>query len=416
MIISNIEQAEALLQKYVPNVSKYSGDSMSLDRLWPLLKLVGSPEKKLKVIHIAGTSGKTSTSYYISALLSASGKKVGLTVSPHVDKITERLQINNRPIDEVTFCTELGIFMSLIADVENPPSYFELLIVFVLWEFDRQKVDYAVIETGMGGLLDGTNVITRGDKVCVITDIGFDHMHILGNTLPEISRQKAGVIQHLNSVFVYEQAQEIMDEINKRTQIKDATLNILDQADLMAKSLTNLEGLPVFQIRNWLLSEKVCYFVAKRENFKISKITPTDVLIPGRMETIKLDDSTTLIMDGAHNEQKIGVFCRSFKARYPNKKATILLALKDGKEYKEVIDALKPISDALILTTFNTSQDLPAVSQDTSTLAEYCDSKGINNSTKNENKEAFSKLLDSESQIKLVIGSFYLLGQVRKFL
>jgi dihydrofolate synthase/folylpolyglutamate synthase len=417
LTIKDLEQAEQILQKYVPNVSKYSGDNLSLDRMWPLLDKVGNPHTKLKVIHIAGTSGKTSTCYYISALLSASGCKVGLTVSPHVDSVTERIQINNSPLKESLFCKELEEFINLINDLEIQPSYFELLIVFVLWQFVRQNVDYAVVETGLGGLIDGTNVVTREDKVCVITDIGFDHMDILGDTLDKIASQKAGIIHYKNQVFVYSQQPQTTNQIKRRAKAKDAQLSTLNQDLLQKNSNYDFSRLPDFQIRNWLLAEEICNFVAKRDSFELNKIfLPSDVIVPGRMETTILHDKSILIMDGAHNRQKVGMFCESFKKIYPNKTAIIMLALKKGKEYKQVIDELEEISSEIVLTTFSASQDLPVKSQNPIMLADYCSSKSINNIIIEDHADAMKYLLNSNEDIKVVIGSFYLLGQIRKLI
>ncbi len=198
MNIRSIQEAEAALLPYVPLVAELTGKDTTLDRIVPLMKLLGDPQDKLKIIHLAGTSGKTSTAYYMSALLQATGKKVGLTVSPHIDTIAERVQIDGLPLPETEFCRELGIFLDIVEFAEAPPSYFELLYAFALWVFERQQVDYAVVETGMGGLYDATNVASRPDKVCVITDIGFDHTHILGKTLPEIAAQKVGIVHDHN--------------------------------------------------------------------------------------------------------------------------------------------------------------------------------------------------------------------------
>ena len=415
MKLSSIADAVAELQKYIPQVATYSGDDMTLDRMWPLLDAVGNPQEKLKIIHVAGTSGKTSTSYYISMILASSGKKVGLTVSPHIDSITERIQIDNEPLNEDTFCLELGIFLGLITNILPKPSYFELLVAFIYWEFERQGVDYAVIETGMGGLLDGTNVAVRPDKVCVITDIGYDHMHILGNSLPEIASQKAGIIHDQNVAFMYEQSEEIMKEIIDRTIEKNAKINPLKYKELLAINYTPIETLPEFQKRNLLLSQQVCSYIARRDEFKLNKnYDPRLVRVPARMETVTLNDNTIIIMDGAHNGQKMHSFVESFKALYPNQKAIVMLALKKGKEYKEVIDEIYPIIETIILTTFNTSQDLPAVSQDTNKIKTYCMTKNIKVKIIDNHVEATQYLLNQKNGIKIITGSFYLIGQVRE--
>ncbi|HMH31066.1 MAG TPA: bifunctional folylpolyglutamate synthase/dihydrofolate synthase, partial [Methylomirabilota bacterium] len=132
MTLHNIQEAESALLPYVPLVGQVKADT-TLDRVWPLMELLGNPQDQLKTIHIAGTSGKTSTAYYMAALLAASGKKVGLTVSPHVDSVTERVQINGQPIPEELFCQELGEFLEIIEQAAQKPSYFELLYAFAIW-------------------------------------------------------------------------------------------------------------------------------------------------------------------------------------------------------------------------------------------------------------------------------------------
>lgn len=415
MSISDIKQAEKVLQTYVANASAYSGDGMSLDRMWPLLQAVGNPHKRLKVIHIAGTSGKTSTAYYCGAILHASGQKVGLTVSPHVDSITERIQINGKTLTEKEFCRDLGDFLELVKDVVVMPSYFEILIVFVLWEFVRNNVDYAVLETGMGGLLDSTNVVSIENKVCVITDIGLDHTHILGSTLAEIAAQKAGIIHAGNKVFTYYQGSKVTPVIEKQVKKVGATLNIVPPPNKYLIA-TKSQKEPKFQIRNYNLAKAICDFVAERDKFKIIYVELSDVTIPGRMETTILEDGTTLIMDGAHNGQKIETFVDSFRSIYPGQKAGILLALKSGKDYPEVIDGLSAIVDSIILTTFNASQDLPVKSQDPEVLLKYCKKKGLDAAIISDAALARVKLVKNKSQIKIIIGSFYLLGQVRRHL
>jgi len=416
MRINSLDEANAILNKYVPKVSTYSGDGMTLNRMWPLLEAVGNPHERLKAIHIAGTSGKTSTAYYIAAILRQSGKKVGLTVSPHVDSITERVQINGESISDKLFCAELGEFLDLLLTVEIEPSYFELLVVFVFWFFERAGVEYAIVETGMGGLLDGTNVLGRVDKICVITDIGYDHMQILGNTIQEIATQKAGIIHTKNQVFMYKQSIEIMEQIQLRVDEMTANLNASDYDSLLKKS-TDLAEIPEFQKRNWLLAKEVSRAVAERYSFVVDiELSPEKVNVPGRMETVKLKDNTVLIMDGAHNGQKMEAFVNSLSARYLNQKFTVLLALKQGKEYKEVIDVLIPVVDQVILTTFSTSQDMPAVSQDPIVIAAYCKSKNVDVVVISDCYKATEYLMTKNTVIKIITGSFYLLGQVRHWL
>lgn len=162
-----------------------------LENTLRLMAHVGNPHLHLRAIHVAGTNGKGSTSHLIAAALQASGLRVGLFTSPHLVSLTERIRINGQPIDEETiaaFVTEHKAYLD-----ELQPSFFETMTALGFWYFVQQKVDIAVIETGLGGRLDSTNVLTP--VLSVITNIGLDHTEFLGNTLPKIAREKAGIIK-----------------------------------------------------------------------------------------------------------------------------------------------------------------------------------------------------------------------------
>ena len=159
-MINNIEEANIFLSKFVNKTRLVTGKDISVNRTLKLLDKVGNPHQKMRVIHIAGTSGKTSTSYYIAELLGRAGLKVGLTVSPHIISVTERLQINGSPLSDKVFCNYLDEFIEEIGE-DSDASYYEFLIVMMLWVFEKEAVDYAVIETGLGGIHDSTNVCTR---------------------------------------------------------------------------------------------------------------------------------------------------------------------------------------------------------------------------------------------------------------
>jgi dihydrofolate synthase / folylpolyglutamate synthase len=142
--IENLNQAERILAGYIPLVKKITGKDITLERMKPLMQALGNPQNNLKIIHIAGTSGKTSTAYYLANLLKIAGKKVGLTVSPHLDSITERVQIDLEPLGETEFCQAFGEFIDIIKPVEPEPTYFELLMAFAYWYFAKTGVDYVL--------------------------------------------------------------------------------------------------------------------------------------------------------------------------------------------------------------------------------------------------------------------------------
>jgi dihydrofolate synthase / folylpolyglutamate synthase len=419
MKIRSIDEAEKTLQPYVPLVALLTGKDTTFERIIPLMQLLENPQDRLRVIHIAGTSGKTSTAYYVSALLKSSGKLIGLTVSPHVDSITERIQINGLPLSDEEFCSLLSEFLDLIEIVEKKPSYFELLYAFSLWVFDKKQVDYAVVETGMGGLHDATNIVTREDKICVITDIGFDHMHILGHTLSEIAKQKIGIAHTGNQVYMFLQNQEIMGVISEFVLKVHASLHVLNENEVQAYVAIDLSELPEYQKRNWLLAHSVVLEVLKRDGLQpLSHQALAGSLktyIPGRMD-IRHVGELTIVMDGAHNAQKMETFVRSFQLKYPNERPAVLLAMKEGKDHAEVVPILSKLAGEIILTQFHTSQDLPAKSIDSRILADefktHNDSLSVSNIP--DLNDAYTALLQAKTKIVIITGSFYLLSQIRK--
>jgi dihydrofolate synthase/folylpolyglutamate synthase len=418
--IRNLTEVNAALAPYISKSARLTEKGLRLERVTKLLEAAGNPHKNLKVIHIAGTSGKTSTSYYMSELVRASGKKVGLTVSPHVENVNERVQINGKPMPEAPFCKEFGEFLDLVRDAANKPSYFEVLTAFAFWVFERQGVDYAVLETGLGGLYDATNVTRRPDKVCVITDIGFDHMHILGDTLPKIAAQKAGIIQPGNQVLMYKQASEIMRPIRARAAKQHAKLHLLDEQAERRIWHKNLADMAAYQQRNWLLAYGAYRHLEKRDGLKHlttgTLLKTQSIRIPGRMDTVNMKGKV-LVMDGAHNGQKMAAFIDSFRRIYPDAKPAVLLSLRDTKDYHDLVTLLKPFASRIITTTFSTAQDSYIRSMDANVLADAFRAGGMPDVVViDDHNEAFRTLLDSPEDVYMVTGSFYLLKQVRNLI
>ncbi|MGH7239706.1 MAG: bifunctional folylpolyglutamate synthase/dihydrofolate synthase, partial [Candidatus Saccharimonadales bacterium] len=359
----------------------------------------------------AGTSGKTSTAYYMAALLAAIGKKTGLSVSPHVDSITERVQVNGQPVDDSSFCKELGIFLDIVHHAAPKPTYFELLYAFMIWYMVKVDMDYVVVETGVGGLFDATNVSTREDKVCLITDIGFDHMDLLGDTLGEIAAQKAGIIHPGNHVFMYEQGDEVMDAITSRCGQQGATLHAVDES---YKDRAFPVSLPLYQRRNWFLAYSAYEYLRDRDALAVLDNNSLDatcgITVPGRMELFKLRGKT-IVMDGAHNGQKIRTFADSLRRLFPNKRPAVLLALKDGKDRADFVREISELASRVVATRFDGFQDLPLRSVPAKELAaSFTDIPAVGIA---DQSEAYKALLDGPEDILLITGSFYLIGQLR---
>ncbi len=420
MKLRNIADVEVALHPFFEVAALTMGKGITLERTERLMKHIGNPEKQLKIIHVAGTSGKTSTTYYIAALLRATGKKVGHTVSPHIYNLTERVQINGMPISERQFCDYFAEFLELIEDVPEKPSYFECLIAFTYWVFDREKVDYAVMETGLGGLQDSTNVAARTDKVCVITDIGFDHMNILGDRLGAIAHQKAGIIHDGNTALMYEQDEEIMQVVRYWvSQQEDVELLTFEQDRLQQVYGGQFtKGLPDYQRRNWLLAFATYRYVAKRNELPLleeQKMLETQAVhIPGRMDKRTIGDRT-VIMDGAHNEQKMQAFVESFEQLYPGRKVPILIAIKKSKDIESIAPLIARIASTVIATRFDRGQDMPDIALEPSEIARAFKLGGIDEVAQEPNTvKAYRQFVSVIEDVGIVTGSFFLIAQLHR--
>lgn len=417
--IRTIADANAALMAYAPATAKLKGAAPILDENRPLFAALDNPQNRLRVVHVAGTSGKTSTAYFIAALLKAGGQKVGLTVSPHVDSVTERVQVDGRPLADERFCEYLSEFLDIVQAGRFEPSYFSLLVAFSFWVFEREGVDYAVVETGLGGRYDTTNLADRTDKLCVVTDIGFDHMNVLGDTIGKISYQKAGIIHAGNPVIMYRQASEVNKVVARQVQEQGAELVLTNEAAAQADYAGEFSAaVPAYQRRNWLLAYTVYQFLRRRDSLPelaADQLAATQLLqVPGRMDVRRVGGKT-IVMDGAHNGQKMATFLQSFQTVFPRTRPAVMIALKEGKEPADVVPLLAPIASRIIVTTFETSQDLPVRSIDPAQLARlFGGHAGDDIHVVPDHQQAYQQLLAGPEDVCVITGSFYLLSQVRQ--
>lgn len=416
-MINNFVELNEYLKQFIPG-SIQDGDFYNPDKMYEILPLLGSPQEKLNIIHVAGTSGKTSTCYYIAGLLEQAGAKVGLTISPHIFQINERIQINLEPLEEKAMCELMNEFVSTPGLLELEPTYFELLIAFALWAFEKAGCTHAVLEVGLGGLKDATNVIKSPNKVCVITDIGLDHTRILGDTIEQIAYQKAGIIQPQNHAFCYEQSEVVNQVIDEQVKNQQAILHRFDQNDL-AKNAHFVLDLPLYQKRNWLLAKQVADYVIKRDSLSTlnneQEAATQKLIIPGRMQLVEVKGKH-IVLDGAHNPQKLQAFVNALQSNFPDQSFTLLIAFMESKQatLSESLQLLRRLSDSVIITEFATSSDLPHKVIPASQLAKYCEQAGFDTIIIEPNAEkAFDQLLQHTADVYVATGSFYLIGSLQ---
>jgi dihydrofolate synthase/folylpolyglutamate synthase len=415
MKLETFDDCEQALIEFVGNRSQNHSGAMTTERAEQMARFTGSPHASLKVVHIAGTSGKTSTSYFVSALLQASGAKVGLTVSPHIHSIAERALINGKTLDEDVYVQYFKEFYGLVKEAGFSLSYFEFMMVFSLWVFSKQNVDYAVIETGLGGLYDASNICQESNKVCVITDIGLDHTHILGDSLYEIAKQKAGIAWKGNYVVAYEQHTDVSRAICERMAEVGATWHRAEDITYDSMSVV-----PKFQQRNWQLAFAAYTLIESRDKLvkpSTEQIIATQKInVPARMESYTIRGKTVII-DGAHNEQKMTAFFDSFRLLHPGLKPPVLIALKNNKDFENIAPIIASNTDIAIATEFTMEQDMPAGAKPASEIAHNLQRAGVKMVIEEPDVTvALNALIDTESDIVLVIGSFFLAAEVSKLL
>lgn len=287
------------------------GSKFGIDRMRAFADALGNPQRAVPAVHIAGTNGKGSTSAMLENILRAHGLRVGLYTSPHLLKLGERVQVNRTPISDEEICAETDALYDVAAQFGNAgdddyPSFFEFMTAIAFRRFAREHCDAAVLETGLGGRLDATNIVAP--VVCAITSIGFDHMDFLGKTLAEIAREKAGIIKRETPVVIGFLPAEAEREIRavareKNAPVVSARERFGDASDALPR--TNLFG--IHQRKNAavaLLAAEI--FLSKNGKFfdeKIARTALENVVWRARWEKIQLADRRTLILDAAHNAE-----------------------------------------------------------------------------------------------------------------
>lgn len=418
----------------------------SLDRVLYFMNLLGNPQNKIKIIHVAGTSGKGSVCTFLSQILASQNLKVGLTVSPHIYTIQERLQINNVSIKKTEFVDLFNFvypFIKKMSDTKHgPPSYFEIIIGMAYLYFYNNKVDVAVIETGLGGLLDATNSVGSENKIAVITKIGLDHQDLLGKTIPKIALQKAGIIHKNNLVFFLKNRTDVNNIFINVSKSKNAKFEICEfrkvlknvkfangdlRADFNGKNIyiQNLEFLncPNYQIENLAISLQVVEAFLTRENIELNPqnlvLCLKKLSIPARFET-RVINNKTVIFDGAHNPQKMRAFLYSLKSRYKKAKFNFIVAFKKGKDYKKMLKDIALNANFIYLTDFSsTDQGITVKSMEPIILKNELESKSYISNYEvisNPNVALQKLLISADNSVIVVTGSLYLMSNILKFL
>lgn len=332
-----------------------AGSILRLSTMEVLLGATGNPQAGMRYIHVAGTNGKGSVSQYLYSILIAAGYKVGMYTSPSMVSFNERMQINRELIsDEHLIALADGLKSRLQdADVAVAPTEFEWITALAFHYFHQQACDFVILEVGLGGRLDATNVIDK-PLVSVITKIGLDHQDVLGETLEEITCEKAGIIKEGVPVVVYPlQESGVIESLEGVAQAKAADLVVpdVDQLTILTVdpsgqqfSYRGLDGLQlnmlgIHQFYNAVTSLEAIFILRDRYGVSISDVAIREGLAASRMigRFEKVHERPTVILDGAHNPQGVAALVASIRQLFPGKKLVAVVGVLKDKNLAEMI-------------------------------------------------------------------------------
>lgn len=421
---------------YIKEVGNF-GSNYGLERTYRILELLDNPQDKIKIVHVAGTNGKGSVTSMITSLLMEAGFKVGMYTSPFIEEFEERIQINrnNIPKDKLAFyISEVKKAVDkVIEEGYSHPTEFEIITCLMYLYFCKENVDYAVVEVGLGGRLDSTNVINP--VISVITSISFDHINLLGNTLGEIASEKAGIIKKDTPVVIYPQEEEAFISIENAAKKMNANIievntnnarfvELINEEKVYQRVVLNIDNqeylidLPLLgkhQINNLLVAVTAFINVCKINNISYSEKLIYNaikkVVWIARMEILKKEP--LVVIDGAHNIQGIKALRYNVENYLKYKNIYLLLGILADKQVNEMIKEIAPIAKKVYaLTPHN---DRAELSED---LRKEIIKINPNCIAYESYKEAYINALEEADKEDLILisGSLYMVGDMRKII
>lgn len=418
---------------YLDSLGKF-GIRLGMERIEGLLRELDNPEQKIKTVHVTGTNGKGSVASMITNILLAANLKVGKFTSPHLVKYNERITINGNDISDDDFSMAITA-VKVAADsvvkkgVCDQPTQFEILTAAAFLYFYLQKVDYAVIEVGMGGLWDSTNIITP--VVSVITNVAMDHDERLGNSIERIAMQKAGIIKEKVPVVTAAEGNNALGPIVTFAMFKEAPVYLYGKAFWGEEVSSSMDGqkfilhagdfyqseyeikLPgEHQIKNTSLAIVAAKLVSKQDariNELALHIGVANTLWPGRLE--RIHQNPDIILDGAHNPNGAEALRKALDKYYPGQNVNFVFGMMGDKDMSGVINILIKPNDKVYAVRADQGARA-AEAKDLATLI------GPNAIPMESLSEAYDKALSEagENGVVCVCGSLYLVGEFKKML
>ena len=401
------------------------------------LKELNLPLTNKKIIHVAGTNGKGSVCFYLNNLLNGAGKNTGLFTSPHLVDIRERFRINGEMVSKTEFLDAfMVVYHKVMSKFNDPlngyhPTFFEFLFFMAMLLFKGEETEYIILETGLGGMLDATNSLDEKD-LTVITRIGLDHTEYLGNTIEEVSVQKAGIIRPATKVLYFaddrasgnvietyakEQGaivQPVDKNLWKDEKFRDKNIDFSYNSRYYDYIAITVSGIATYQIENTVMALRSLELLLDREEMPTVEVIQNvlkETVWPGRMEEVMTD----IFLDGAHNENGICAFLDSVQKAESGKK-TLLFAVVSDKDYKAMISHIvkSDIFDEIVVTGLENSRAL-SVQEILQNFYECGKQEVI---IIDDVEQAFFSLVhkkEANEQI-YVAGSLYLVGRIKEII
>ena len=414
----NYQEAISFIQD-----SSWMGCKPGLGRITELMDLLGNPQNDLQFIHVAGSNGKGSTSAMLSSILTYAGYRTGLFTSPHLCRYNERIKINNIDISDDELCSVAEKVSVAVKQMHEEPTEFERFTAIALLYFQMCACDIVVLEVGLGGRMDSTNVI-KAPVLSVITNIGLEHTELLGDTLEKIATEKAGIIKSGSDVVLYEQSAEVEKVIRRKCEVfhcgltvTDHTQEQLEQMDMTGqifsyrkrKSL-RLNLLGTYQFHNAAVVLDAVDALNQR-GFSVSEEAVAEglsrVVWPARMELLGKDP--LFLLDGAHNPQCAEALAEALSMLTPEKKAVFITGVLADKDYPAMLAKTIPFAGHCICVTPKSDRALPAEQ-----LSNYLKSQGIDATAAKCIDDAILMALEmAQGEIIVAFGSLYMAGEIR---
>jgi dihydrofolate synthase/folylpolyglutamate synthase len=430
----NYQQAEDYILSFtdyekIPGIA-YTSANYDLRRMEKLLQPLGNPHLGAKTVHIAGTKGKGSTAAMISQVLITSGHKTGLFTSPHLHTLRERVRINGTMISEADFAALVTKLKPIVEKVNDEAAYgelttFEILTAVVFTYFKNNQVDFRVLEVGLGGRLDATNV-AKAD-VCVITSLSLDHTEILGDTVSKIAAEKAGIIKPgciVVSAPQVEEAVKVIEQACRQQQAKliqvgkditwHKTGGDLCQQILTVQSKTRDYNLTIPLLGDHQMENAATAVAALETLASIGTRISTQNIVqgfsqvswPGRLQILSREPM--VVTDGAHNAYSMRKLVESIKDYFPHKKCLVIFGTSCDKDIPGMARELKPLADNIIVTT----SSHPRAASTSTSVKEFAN-LGIKVDIIENVAEALSKALAAakKTELILVTGSLFVVAE-----